>query len=46
MDELNRSPACAEAAKHWEGDFHFVVEPGGTLDRLSPSAPRDASVRS
>jgi len=39
MDELNRSPACAEAAKHWEGDFHFVVEPGGTLDRRVARRP-------
>ena len=32
MDELNRSEAYAEAAKNWEGDFYFVVEPGGTLE--------------
>jgi len=31
MDDLNQSEAYAEAAKDWEGDFYFVVEPGGTL---------------
>ncbi len=25
--QLNTSPAYAEAAKSWEGDFYFVVEP-------------------
>ena len=35
MEELNHSQAYAEAAKNWEGDFVFVVEPGGTL--ASPS---------
>jgi putative sterol carrier protein len=25
--ELNTSPAYADAAKHWEGDFYFVIEP-------------------
>jgi putative sterol carrier protein len=33
MQELNHSQAYAEAAKNWEGDFYFVVEPGGTLTR-------------
>jgi putative sterol carrier protein len=33
MDDLNKSAAYAEAAKTWEGDFYFVVEPGGTLDK-------------
>ncbi len=31
MEELNKSEAYAEAAKNWEGDFVFVVEPGGAL---------------
>ncbi|MBN1889785.1 MAG: SCP2 sterol-binding domain-containing protein [Thermoflexales bacterium] len=31
MEDLNQSAAYAEAAKNWEGDFYFVVEPGGTL---------------
>ncbi len=26
-DQLNTSPAYAEAAKNWEGDFYFVIEP-------------------
>ncbi len=25
--QLNTSPAYADAAKNWEGDFYFVVEP-------------------
>jgi putative sterol carrier protein len=33
MDDLNQSEAYAEAAKNWEGDFYFVVEPGGKLDK-------------
>ena len=27
MDVLNNSPAYKEAAKEWEGDFLFVIEP-------------------
>ncbi len=33
MEELNGSEAYAEAAKTWEGDFYFIVEPGGTLEK-------------
>jgi putative sterol carrier protein len=33
METLNQSETYAEAAKNWEGDFYFVVEPGGTLDK-------------
>ncbi len=33
MDDLNASSAYLEAAKNWEGDFFFVIEPGGTLDK-------------
>ncbi|MER3399833.1 MAG: hypothetical protein C4313_01640 [Thermoflexus sp.] len=33
MEEVNRSPSYAEAAKNWEGDFYFVVEPEGPLAR-------------
>jgi len=29
--ELNASDAYAQAAKNWEGDFYFVVEPDETL---------------
>lgn len=31
MEDLNGSTAYSEAAKNWEGDFFFVVEPGGSL---------------
>jgi putative sterol carrier protein len=31
MEDLNLSKAYEDAAKNWEGDFHFIVEPGGTL---------------
>ncbi len=30
-DELNRSQAYADAAKNWEGDFYFVVDPDGPV---------------
>ena len=29
MTEINQSAAYAEAARNWEGDFVFVVEPAG-----------------
>src|SRR5512136_1558502 len=35
MEELNKSAAYAEAAKTWEGDFYFVVEPGGSLTKTT-----------
>jgi putative sterol carrier protein len=28
---INSSAAYAEAAKTWEGDFYFVIEPEGTM---------------
>jgi putative sterol carrier protein len=28
---VNSSPAYAEAAKTWEGDFYFVLEPEGSM---------------
>lgn len=31
MEDLNASSAYYEAAKNWEGDFLFLVEPGGSL---------------
>ncbi len=31
MEDINSSPTYAEAAKAWEGDFYFIVEPGGEL---------------
>jgi putative sterol carrier protein len=33
MEDLNKSEAYAEAAKNWEGDFYFIVEPGGTMTK-------------
>ncbi len=30
-EEVNKSEAYRQAAKTWEGDFYFVVEPGGPL---------------
>ena len=33
MEDLNASESYLEAAKNWEGDFHFVVHPGGTLEK-------------
>jgi putative sterol carrier protein len=35
MQDLNESAAYLEAAKNWEGDFYFVVEPGGSLDHAA-----------
>ena len=35
MQDLNQSEAYAEAAKNWEGDFYFVVEPGGALEKTA-----------
>lgn len=29
--ELNKSEAYADAAKEWEGDFYFIVEPEGPI---------------
>jgi putative sterol carrier protein len=33
MEDLNGSTNYLEAAKNWEGDFFFVVEPGGGLEQ-------------
>ena len=33
MEDLNNSQAYLDAAKNWEGDFYFVVEPGGSLEK-------------
>ena len=32
MEDLNASAAYLEAAKNWEGDFIFAIEPGGSLE--------------
>jgi putative sterol carrier protein len=31
-EKLNANPAYEEAAKTWEGDFVFIIEPSGNLD--------------
>lgn len=31
MEEINKSEAYRDAAKTWEGDFYFVIEPEGAL---------------
>jgi len=31
MVKINESEAYRSAAKTWEGDFYFIVEPGGSL---------------
>lgn len=31
MEKLNSSPGYKSAAKSWEGDFAFVVTPGGSI---------------
>lgn len=33
MADLNASPAYQKAAEKWEGDFFFIIEPGGALDK-------------
>jgi putative sterol carrier protein len=33
MADLNASAAYKQAAEKWEGDFYFIVEPGGTLEK-------------
>lgn len=32
MEDLNNSQAYLDAAKNWEGDFYFIIEPEGNLD--------------
>jgi putative sterol carrier protein len=31
-EAINGSESYADAAKTWEGDFYFIVEPGGAID--------------
>jgi putative sterol carrier protein len=31
MEDLNASAGYAEAAKNWEGDFYFIIEPAGAM---------------
>jgi len=32
-EKLNASEGYAKAAKDWEGDFYFIVEPGGPIEK-------------
>jgi putative sterol carrier protein len=32
QEAVNSSQAYAHAAKTWEGDFYFIVDPGGPID--------------
>ena len=31
MEDLNASQAYLVAAKNWEGDFYFIIEPAGSM---------------
>jgi putative sterol carrier protein len=33
MQDLNKSAAYADAAKTWEGDFYFIIEPSGKVEK-------------
>jgi putative sterol carrier protein len=33
MEDLNKSAAYADAAKTWEGDFYFIIEPSGKVEK-------------
>ena len=35
VDELNNSQEYRDAAKNWEGDFYFIIEPEGSLKERS-----------
>ena len=32
VEELNSNPAYRDAAKNWEGDFYFIIEPEGNFE--------------
>lgn len=32
-EAINSSEDYADAARNWEGDFHFIVDPGGAIDK-------------
>jgi putative sterol carrier protein len=32
QEAINSSQAYADAARTWEGDFYFIVDPGGAVD--------------
>ena len=31
MEDLNASQAYLDAARNWEGDFYFIIEPAGSM---------------
>ena len=31
IQDINNSKPYQEAARNWEGDFYFIIEPGGSL---------------
>jgi hypothetical protein len=33
MEDLNASQTYLDAAKNWEGDFYFIIDPGGALEK-------------
>ena len=33
MEDLNKSDTYLEAAKNWEGDFYFIIDPFGKHDK-------------
>ena len=33
MEELNKSQDYRDAAKSWEGDFYFIIEPDGSVEK-------------
>ena len=33
MEELNNSDVYKVVAKNWEGDFYFIIQPGGRLTK-------------
>lgn len=35
MEDLNASQSYLDAARNWEGDFYFVIEPGGKLQETA-----------
>jgi putative sterol carrier protein len=33
MEDLNKSDAYLDSAKNWEGDFYFIIDAGGKLEK-------------
>ncbi len=40
MEVINKSEAYAQAARNWEGDFYFIVEPGEGADLQLEEGPQ------